>query len=84
MYSLQVLFTESGAPTLALQDINYRVRYRSGPWWRGACFRHQHVKHVLRDVNRALPAGQLIGLVGSSGKEFYFLITINIKVAVLI
>ncbi|KAK7477475.1 hypothetical protein BaRGS_00031299 [Batillaria attramentaria] len=53
--------------TLALQDVQYRVKYRSGPWWRGACFRKLHVKHVLNDVNMALPAGQLIGLVGSSG-----------------
>jgi hypothetical protein len=59
---------DQDVPTLALQDVNYRVRYRSGPWWRGACFRHQHVKRVLRDVTLALPAGQLIGLVGSSGE----------------
>nr|KAG5692505.1 hypothetical protein BaRGS_018710 [Batillaria attramentaria] len=58
---------DENVATLALQDVQYRVKYRSGPWWRGACFRKLHVKHVLNDVNMALPAGQLIGLVGSSG-----------------
>ncbi|KAL8617304.1 hypothetical protein ACOMHN_061018 [Nucella lapillus] len=53
--------------TLALQDVNYDVLYRTGRWWRGACFRHQHVKRVLRDVNMDFPTGQLIALVGSSG-----------------
>lgn len=69
-------------PALGLQDVNYHVRYRSGPWWKGACFRKQHVKQVLCDVNLALPAGQLIGLVGSSGrlvgiqiKELFFFAT---------
>lgn len=59
--------SEEKGPTLALQDINYHVKYRMGPWWTGACFRKLYVKHVLRDVNLAFPAGQLIALVGSSG-----------------
>ena len=63
--------TQDAEATLALQDINYRVKYRTGPWWQGACFRHKQVKHVLCDVTLALPAGQLIGLVGSSGKSRY-------------
>ena len=54
---------------LALQNIRYDVRYRSGPWWKGACFRQEHVKHVLHDVNLALPVGQLTGVMGSSGKS---------------
>lgn len=53
--------------TLALQDMRYKVYNRMGPWWRGGCFRKRHVKNVLNDINMALPAGQLIGLVGSSG-----------------
>ena len=61
--------SEKEVPALALQNINYRVKYRTGPWWTGACFRQQHVKHVLRDVNLALPAGELIALVGSSGNH---------------
>ncbi|XP_076463806.1 ATP-binding cassette sub-family G member 5-like [Babylonia areolata] len=58
---------ESEGPTLALQDVNYYVQYRTGRWWQGACFRQQHVKRVLSDVNLAFPAGQVVALVGSSG-----------------
>ncbi|XP_025105777.1 LOW QUALITY PROTEIN: ATP-binding cassette sub-family G member 5-like [Pomacea canaliculata] len=55
------------SPALAISDLNYYVQYRSAPWWRGACFRKAHVKHVLNHVNLALPAGSLTALVGSSG-----------------
>lgn len=58
------------SPALAISDLNYYVQYRSAPWWRGACFRKAHVKHVLNHVNLALPAGSLTALVGSSG-EYY-------------
>ncbi|PVD26127.1 hypothetical protein C0Q70_13795 [Pomacea canaliculata] len=54
-------------PTLVLQDINYYVTCRPGPWWKGGCFRGKQVKHVLQNVTLDLPAGQLIAVAGSSG-----------------
>ncbi|XP_076442875.1 ATP-binding cassette sub-family G member 5-like [Babylonia areolata] len=59
--------TGSSEPvTLALHNLCYTVRYRSGNWWTSCC-RHKQVKRVLHDVTLALPAGQLVGIIGSSG-----------------
>lgn len=54
-------------PTLNLLDVNYEVKERVGPWWKGACFRKQRKKSVLRDVTMQLKSGLLTAILGSSG-----------------
>lgn len=54
-------------PTLNLLEVNYEVKERVGPWWKGACFRKQRKKTVLRDVTMQLKSGLLTAILGSSG-----------------
>lgn len=56
-------------PTLNLLEVNYEVKERVGPWWKGACFRKQRKKTVLRDVTMQLKSGLLTAILGSSGSN---------------
>ena len=57
----------AASPTVNMLNVNYEVTEWIGPWWKGACFRRQRKKTVLRDITVQLKSGLLTAILGNSG-----------------
>jgi len=55
-------------PSLVMKNIDYCVKKRTGPWWKGCCLRPIEQKHILKKVNVKFESGELTAILGSSGK----------------
>ena len=58
-------------PTLNLLNVQYEVKTRIGPWWRGGPCRPFRTKTVLRDFTAQFNGGEITAILGSSGKEIF-------------
>ena len=53
---------------LDVDGVSYSVKLREGAWWKGACFRKQQERHILRDVTLRVRSGGITAILGNSGR----------------
>lgn len=62
-----IIKKEPQQSSLSLLNINYEVKERIGPWWKGAIFRKVIHKQVLKEISIHLKSGQITAILGNSG-----------------
>ncbi|XP_055495593.1 ATP-binding cassette sub-family G member 5 [Leucoraja erinacea] len=53
--------------TICVNQLNYTVSERVGPWWDVQSYLQKWTKHILKNVSFYVESGQLMGILGNSG-----------------
>lgn len=55
-----------------LSDVCF-PRERVGPWWNVPLYHKKWTRQILKDVSFHIESGQIMGILGNSGKLFLYL-----------